>query len=172
MGDAEAQDLNEVRAQVKESEGINEEALELTLAAKQRELAELRQQEHVWESRLRRAVDSKRRLQREALRSPAIDSSEPLANQLSQAIYLIKARGVKLKHNEEDILQARQAVAESDASTVFAQGIGMVRKVCAAVVRPAPLTDPGDLCWFISALFSKITERQVLKAAQGLARMV
>jgi WD40 repeat protein len=170
--DRETADLAEVQRAVDGSEGINEAALEESLAAKQQELARLRQEEQVWDARLQRRALHKRHLQREALRCPAINSNEPLQDQLTQAMYLLKARGVNLKQNEEDILQARQAVAESSAATVFAEGLGMVRKICASAVRPMPLTDPGYACWFVGPLFDRITEKQVLKAAQGLSRMV
>mmetsp|Transcript_36701 Transcript_36701/g.113126 ORF Transcript_36701/g.113126 Transcript_36701/m.113126 type:complete len:975 (-) Transcript_36701:34-2958(-) len=170
--DAEEAELAEIKHAVVASEGVNENALESELAAKQRELTQLRQQEQVWDARLRRAAERKRAAQREALRCVSIDSKEPLGTQLATAIYLLKARGVNLKHNEEDILLARQAVSEAGTAAVFAEGLGMVRKVCAAAVRPVPLTDPGDLCWFPGRLFEKLNERQVLKTSQGLSRMV
>jgi WD40 repeat protein len=164
--------LADMQRLVKLSENVNEAALEQALAAKQQELAQLRQEEQVWDVRLRRRADFKRHLQREALRCPAIDSSEPLPAQLQEAVYLLKARGVNVKHNEEDILFARQAVPESSTAAVFAEGLSMVRKICASAIRPAPLTEPGYLCWFVGPLFSVVTEKQVLKASQGLSRMV
>lgn len=168
---ANLEELTNVNASVVASEGVNEDALEAQLRESQRRLALLLQEERVWDERLKDEESHKRVVLRESMRSTAIDSSEPLPAQFQGAIYLLKARGVNVKHNEEDILSARQDKERTPYET-FACGLAEIRKLCASAIRPLQFTDPEAPCWYVGPLFTKLSERKIIKATSGLAKMV
>jgi hypothetical protein len=169
---AQVAKLDAMTKMLEHSAHDNADDLEDMLRAKQMELVVLLAETD--ETKLRQAAlaRQKRELQRELSKTVSLDNGDPPMAQLTEAMYLLKARGVNVREDVKEIEQAREACNKTSPEAVYDAGLQTVRSVCASVIRPDKLLEPGQPDWYIGELFALMTQRHVVKASAGLVQMI
>jgi hypothetical protein len=164
--------IADMESTLKNSATTTEEELEAQLKIKQRELADILAENDELDDELAELLERKKQLTRDLMKDQSIDSSKPKEEQIIEAMHFLTARGVSCFHDREEMAAAREAAKTTSAEVVYEEGITVVRKLCAKLVKPAKLMEKGEADWYTGEMWGKVTNKTVPKAVKGITRMV
>ena len=157
---------------IAENAHSTEEALEQELRRKQLELVRLMEQNAAIDATIATLQRQKRSLQRAALREVTVDKSTPIVDQLSKAMFFLKARGASTFFDVEEVVAAKALVKEQGVEKTMSSGIAGIRRVCARLIKPEELKEKSEPEWFVGDLLTKLKKKSVLRCATFLVRIV
>lgn len=176
--DAHMKELAELRRNILLVEDVSEADLNAQIAERERQVALIQAETRKEQMVLEEINKEKRALQRELMRDASLDTSKPVVEQLSQAVYLLKARGVNVQRDQVAIAAAREAASKKTptnnaADLTYRQGLATIREVFAEAIRPHNLQEhDAPLHWLVRGALDKMHDKQLTKAATGLATLV
>jgi hypothetical protein len=151
---------------------VTEEDLDNDLRARQLELMTFVAEQEQLDEEIDRLSHIKRQLQRELLTTPEMDRTAPLPQQIAQAAFYLKAKGVSTFHDLKYIQEAREEAARNGIGDVMEKGVQQVKRVLARLARPQKLTVPSGVEWFAGEALEKAKRKSIERASIGICRIV